>query len=83
MDDAVGHALQHDGTEEEDDQHDVRVNGRNVDDLGVLRDALDHTQVDQRPRYQEADGDLPIEVVDGLQVGGDIQCFPIPEVLRR
>ena len=48
--DSVGHPFESDGAEEEDDEDDVGVDGRDVDDLRVLRDPLDYADVDQAPK---------------------------------
>ena len=50
MNDSVWHALEGDGAEEEDDEDDVGVDGRDVDDLRVLGDPLDYADVDQAPK---------------------------------
>ena len=57
----VLHALERDAPEEEDDEDDVGEDRRDVDDLWVLRDALDHAEVDEHPGGDEAAGDGPVE----------------------
>ena len=49
---AGGHSLEGDGAEEEDDEDDVGVDGRDVDDLRVLSDPLDYADVDQAPEWE-------------------------------
>ena len=58
MYDAVAHPLESDGAEEEDDEDDVRVDGRHVDDLRVLRDPLHYAHVHEDPEKTVAVGDL-------------------------
>ena len=79
----VLHPLQGDSPEEEDDQHDVGVDGGDVDDLGVLRDSLDDAQVDEGPGGQQTSGDGEVEVVRVLDVVRDVQGRAVPEVLCR
>ena len=82
MYDAIRHALEGDSPEEEDDQDDVWVNGSDVDDLGILRDALDHAQVDQGPGHEQTQPYDPVEVVRVLDIVWDVQSIAVPKILR-
>ena len=83
MDDSVLHSLEADSTDEEDDENDVGENGGDVDDGGILSDALDHAEVDQDPGGDQAAGDRPVEVVRVLDVVGDVQGLAVPVVSGR
>ena len=81
VDDPVLHPFQSDAPEEEDDQHHVRVDGRHVDDLGVLSDAFDDAQIDQDPRGQQTPGYDEVEVVRVLDVVRNVEGVAVPKVL--
>ncbi len=83
MNDSVGHSLERDCAEEVHDEHDVGVQGGDVDYLRILRDALDDADVDEDPGDEEAGGDDPVEVVGVLDVRRDVQRLAVPKVLRR
>ena len=55
MHDAVAHPLESDGSEEEDDEDNVRIDGRHVDDLRVLRDPLYYAHVHEDPEKKVSD----------------------------
>ena len=46
IDNAIFHPWKRHRSEEKDDQHDIRVDGRNVNNDRILRDAFDDANVD-------------------------------------
>ena len=76
------HALQGDAPKEEDDEHDVGVDGGHVDDLRILGDALDDAEVHEGPGRQQAAPDPKVKVIRVLDVVGDVQGLAVPKVLR-
>ena len=61
MDDPICHALQGDGPDKKYDEHEVGIDGCDVDDRGVLRDTFDDAEVDQTPGQYQRCCDGPVK----------------------
>uniref|UniRef100_A0A8W7PST8 Uncharacterized protein n=1 Tax=Anopheles coluzzii TaxID=1518534 RepID=A0A8W7PST8_ANOCL len=75
--------LEGDAAEEEYDQHDVREDGRDVDDLARLGNALHHAQVDERPGGDECQRDRVVDLLRLVDARRHLERFAIPVVLGR
>lgn len=69
MCDSVGRPLQSYSAEEKDDEHDVWENRGDIDDFAALRDALDHAQIDERPRDDERQSNREVELLGFIDTG--------------
>ena len=80
MNDPILHALESDGPEEEDDEHDVGIDGSHVDHFRILRDALDDAQIHQYPRNDETTSDDEVEASRVVDLSGNVESLAVPKI---
>uniref|UniRef100_A0A182JDG8 Uncharacterized protein n=1 Tax=Anopheles atroparvus TaxID=41427 RepID=A0A182JDG8_ANOAO len=71
-----------DAAEEEDDEHHVREDGGDIDDLAGLGDALDHAEVHQRPGGNERHRDGVVDPFRLVHARRNLQRLAVPVPLR-